>query len=190
MLHQLNLQLQKQLNRSKLKKQKLQTQQDHYDLHFSFSSFITPLHSAILTPKRIHHKKPNITNCIRLIFSLLINIFAYRRIRIKQRILSHNLVNYEDIIPYRLPPAKKYTTKRSFKKIYKPKGIIALYYYYKHLLGLYPKYNQSFRLTPEMRAGIRKMDMYSEQNRFMCNFSIYLNKYSLLIIYYLGIMME
>ena len=96
----------------------------------------------------------------------------YSLYRIKQRILSHDLVNYEDIIPYRIPPAKKYTNKRSFKKVYKPKGIIALYYYYKHLLGLYPKYNQSFRLTPEMRADIRKMDMYSEQIRFMCKYKL------------------
>ena len=66
---------------------------------------------------------------------------------IKKRILLHDLVVYEEIISYKIISAKRFTTKNIFKKIYKPKGIIALYYYYKHLLGLYPKYNQSYRLT-------------------------------------------
>ena len=91
---------------------------------------------------------------------------------IKKRILLHDLVVYEEIISYKIISAKRFTTKNIFKKIYKPKGIIALYYYYKHLLGLYTKYNQSYRLTQEMRADIRKMDMYSEQIRFMCKYKL------------------
>ena len=65
-----------------------------------------------------------------------------------------------------------YGTKSIFKKAYKPKGIIALYYYYKHLLGLYKKNNVSHKLTEEMRKDIAKMDYYSELIRFLCKYKL------------------
>ena len=68
--------------------------------------------------------------------------------------------------------AKFYSSKSSIKKKYKPKGIIALYYYYKFLLGFHKKNNIEYRLTPEMQKAIKKMDFYSEQIRFMCKYKL------------------
>ena len=58
------------------------------------------------------------------------------------------------------------------KKLRKPKGIIALYYYYCYLLKVYPKKNLNYKMTPEMRAEVKKMDKYSEQIRFICKYKL------------------
>ena len=58
------------------------------------------------------------------------------------------------------------------KKNYKPKGIVALYYYYRYLLKVYPKNNMQYRLSPEMRTEVRKMDTYSERIRFLCKYKL------------------
>lgn len=55
---------------------------------------------------------------------------------------------------------------------YKPKGIIALYYYYRFLLGLYKRNNVQHKLTPKMREEVKKMDMYSERIRFLCKYKL------------------
>jgi len=47
-----------------------------------------------------------------------------------------------------------------------------LYYYYKHLLGLYKKNNVPHKLTEEMRKDIAKMDHYSELIRFLCKYKL------------------
>ncbi len=60
----------------------------------------------------------------------------------------------------------------SIKKRYKPKGIIALYYYYKFLLGFHKKNNIKYKLTPEMQKEVKKMEFYSEQIRFMCKYKL------------------
>lgn len=60
----------------------------------------------------------------------------------------------------------------STKKLRKPKGIIALYYYYCYLLKVYPKKNLNYKLTPKMRAEVKKMDKYSEQIRFICKYKL------------------
>ena len=62
--------------------------------------------------------------------------------------------------------------KGSTKKLRKPKGIIALYYYYCYLLKVYPKKNLNYKFTPEMRAEVKKMDKYSEQIRFICKYKL------------------
>ena len=62
--------------------------------------------------------------------------------------------------------------KGSVKKLRKPKGIIALYYYYCYLLKVYPKKNLNYKLTPEMREEVKKMDKYSEQIRFICKYKL------------------
>lgn len=67
---------------------------------------------------------------------------------------------------------KFYSSKSSIKKKYKPKGIIALYYYYKFLLGLHRKNNIEYKLTAEMQKAIKKMDFYSEQIRFMSKYKL------------------
>ena len=67
---------------------------------------------------------------------------------------------------------KRLLYKGSVKKLKKPKGIIALYYYYCYLLKVYPKKNLNYKLTPKMRAEVKKMDKYSEQIRFICKYKL------------------
>ena len=67
---------------------------------------------------------------------------------------------------------KRLIYKGSIKKLRKPKGIIALYYYYCYLLKVYPKKNLNYKLTPEMRAEVKKMEKYSEQIRFICKYKL------------------
>ena len=67
---------------------------------------------------------------------------------------------------------KRLIYKGSAKKLRKTKGIIALYYYYCYLLKVYPKKNLNYKLTPEMRKAVKKMDKYSEQIRFICKYKL------------------
>lgn len=67
---------------------------------------------------------------------------------------------------------RHFTTRNKVRKKYRPKGIVALYYYYKYLLKLYTKKNVQYKLTPEMRAEVKKMDEYSERIRFLCKYKI------------------
>ena len=67
---------------------------------------------------------------------------------------------------------KKLFYNDSIKNLRKPKGIIALYYYYCYLLKVYPKKNLNYKLTPEMREEVKKMDKYSEQIRFICKYKL------------------
>lgn len=91
---------------------------------------------------------------------------------IKRRILENDYVRLEKIIPYKVISNKYFTTRDKIRRKYKPKGIVALYYYYKFLLGLYPKRNMQHNLTPEMKQAIKKLDKYSEQVRFVCKYKI------------------
>ena len=75
-------------------------------------------------------------------------------------------------IPYRVTKVKYFSSKDKIKKKYRPKGIIALYYYYKFLLGFHKKNNIEYKLTPEMQKAIKKMEFYSEQIRFMCKYKL------------------
>lgn len=76
------------------------------------------------------------------------------------------------MIPYKTLTSKFYKSRDKIKRKYKPKGIVELYYYYRFLLGLYPKKNVPHKLTPEMRAEIKKMDKYSEKIRFICKYKL------------------
>ena len=67
---------------------------------------------------------------------------------------------------------KRLFYKGSAKKLRKPKGIIALYYYYCYLLKVYPKKNLNYKLTPKMREEVKKMHKYSEQIRFICKYKL------------------
>lgn len=62
--------------------------------------------------------------------------------------------------------------KGSLKKFSKPKGIRALYYYYCYLLKVFPKKNMEYKLTPAMRAEVKKMEDYSQKNRFLAKYNI------------------
>ena len=91
---------------------------------------------------------------------------------IKRRILEKEFVTEEKVVPYKTLVSRSFKTKDKIKRKYKPKGIVALYYYYRFLLGLYPKKNVPHKLTPEMRAEIKKMDKYSEEIRFICKYKV------------------
>ena len=67
---------------------------------------------------------------------------------------------------------KRLFYKGNANKLRKPKGIIALYYYYCYLLKVYPKKNLNYKLTPNMREEVKKMDKYSEQIRFICKYKL------------------
>ena len=89
---------------------------------------------------------------------------------IKSKICSRYPTREEVIKPKTYD--KKLIYKGSMKKLRKPKGIIALYYYYCYLLKVYPKKNLNYKLTPEMRAEVKKMDRFSEQIRFICKYKL------------------
>lgn len=91
---------------------------------------------------------------------------------IKRRILENDYIRQKRIIPYKVIKNKYFTTRDKVKNKYKPKGIVALYYYYRYLLKLYTRNNTQYKLTPEMRAEVKKMDEYSERIRFLCKYKI------------------
>ena len=89
---------------------------------------------------------------------------------IKNKICSRYPTREEVIKPKTYD--KRLFYKGSTNKLRKPKGIIALYYYYCYLLKVYPKKNLNYKLTPEMRAEVKKMEKYSEQIRFICKYKL------------------
>lgn len=91
---------------------------------------------------------------------------------IRQRIIANDFIPRQKIIPYKRTTLKFYGRKSIFRRAYKPKGIIALYYYYRFLLGLYSKHNMQHKLTPKMREEVKKMDRYSERIRFLCKYKL------------------
>ena len=91
---------------------------------------------------------------------------------IKRRILENDYIRQEKIIPYMVIRHRRFTTRDRIRRKYKPKGIVALYYYYRYLIKLYTRNNTPYKLTPEMRAEVKKMDEYSERIRFLCKYKI------------------
>lgn len=91
---------------------------------------------------------------------------------IKRRIFGNDYIKLEKILPYMLVKNRYFTTRNKVKNKYRPKGIVALYYYYKYLLKLYTKKNIQYKLTPEIRAEVKKMDEYSERIKFLCKYKI------------------
>ena len=91
---------------------------------------------------------------------------------IKRRILENDYIKQERIIPYKVMKHRHFITRDRIRKKYKPKEIVALYYYYRYLLKLYTRKNIQYKLTPKMRAEVKKMDEYSERIRFLCKYKI------------------
>ena len=91
---------------------------------------------------------------------------------IKRRIFENDYIKSEKILPYMVVKNRHFTTRNKVRKKYRPKGIVALYYYYRYLLKLYTKKNIQYKLTLEMRAEVKKMDEYSERIRFLCKYKI------------------
>lgn len=67
---------------------------------------------------------------------------------------------------------RRFTTRDRIRRKYKPKGIVALYYYYRYLIKLYTRNNTQYKLTPKMREEVKKMNEYSERIRFLCKYRI------------------
>ena len=91
---------------------------------------------------------------------------------IKRRILENDYMRQEKIIPYKVIRRRCFSTRDRIRKKYKPKGIVALYYYYRYLIKLYTRNNTQYKLTPKMREEVKKMDEYSERIRFLCKYKI------------------
>lgn len=91
---------------------------------------------------------------------------------IKRRIFENDYIRSEKILPYMPVKNRHFTTRNKVKKKYKPKGIVALYYYYRYLIKLYTRNNIQYKLTPKMREEVKKMDEYSERIRFLCKYKI------------------
>ena len=91
---------------------------------------------------------------------------------IKRRIFENDYIRSEKILPYMSVKNRHFITRDRIRKKYKPKGIVALHYYYRYLLKLYTKKNIQYKLTPEMRAELKKMDEYSQRIRFLCKHKI------------------
>ena len=96
----------------------------------------------------------------------------YSEENIRRRILANDFIPEEKIYPYRISKTNYFGAKSIFKKKYKPKGIIALYYYYRFLLGYNKKNNVPHKLTEQMRKDIAKMEHYSELTRFLCKYKL------------------
>lgn len=91
---------------------------------------------------------------------------------IKRRILENDYIRQEKIIPYMVIRNRRFTTRDRIRRKYKPKGIVALYYYYRYLIKLYTRNSTPYKLTPKMREEVKKMDEYSERIRFLCKYKI------------------
>lgn len=93
---------------------------------------------------------------------------------IKQRIINEDAIRVPFIEEEGNQNKKKlYKPKHNKSKI-KVKGFIAIYFHYMYLLKLYPK-NRYKRLSPEMIAEIRKMDIYSKEANFLATNNIKTN---------------
>ena len=77
----------------------------------------------------------------------------------------------EEVIKPKTYTGKLYL-KGTLKKFSKPKGFRALYLYYCYLLKVYPKKNMEYKLTPAMRAEVKKMDEYSKENILLVKYNI------------------
>lgn len=69
-------------------------------------------------------------------------------------------------------PASKFIYHGHAKNLYKPKGLIALFRYYCFLLKVYPKKQQQYKMSPEMRREIRKLDQYSAEANMICKYKL------------------
>lgn len=96
----------------------------------------------------------------------------YSMYSIKEKIFNKPLIGYEKVKFYAIVLVQKFRYNGCIRNKYKPKGIVALYYYYRFLLGAYKKKNIQHKLTPRMREAINKMNKYSEEIRFMCKYKI------------------
>ena len=89
---------------------------------------------------------------------------------IKNKICSRYPTKEEVIKP--ITYSGKLFLKGTIKHFSKPKGFKALYLYYCYLLKVYPKKNMEYKLTPAMRAEVKKMEEYSRENILLGKYKI------------------
>lgn len=87
---------------------------------------------------------------------------------IKNKICSR-YPNREEVIKPKTYKGRLYLKGKKFERT---KGFKALYLYYCYLLKVYPKKNMEYKLTPAMRAEVRKMDEYSNEIRLLSKYNI------------------
>ena len=96
----------------------------------------------------------------------------YSMEQIKNRIYMNPIRKNEKVTWFRSLKGKYFSREGSTKNLVKPKGIRALYYYYCYLLKVYPKKQKQYKLSPYMRVEVRKMEDYSQINRFLAKYKI------------------
>ena len=96
----------------------------------------------------------------------------YSMEKIRNRIYRNPIRKNKNIPWVRSLNGKYFSRKGSVRNWTKPKGIRALYYHYCYLLKVYPKRNEQYKLSPYMRAAVRKLEDYSQKNRFLAKYKI------------------
>ncbi len=92
--------------------------------------------------------------------------------RIEEKIYNHPIGKEKNVVWVKSLEGRYYSQSGKAKNKPKAKGIIALYYHYCYLLKVFPKKNLQYKLSPKIRAEVRKMKMYSEKIRFLCKYKI------------------
>mgnify|MGYP004659571143 FL=1 len=92
--------------------------------------------------------------------------------KIRNRIYRNPIRKNKNIPWVKSLNGKYFLKKSSVKNWIKPKGIRVLYYHYCYLLKVYSKRNEQYKLSPYMRAAVRKMEEYSQKNRFLAKYKI------------------
>ena len=96
----------------------------------------------------------------------------YSMDKIRNRIYRNPIRKNKNIPWVKSMKGKYFLKKSSVRNWARPKGIRALYYHYCYLLKVYPKRNEQHKLSPHMRAAVRKMEDYSQKNRFLAKYKI------------------
>ena len=68
--------------------------------------------------------------------------------------------------------ARKFTYHGHAKNLYKPKGLVALFRYYCFLLKVYPKKQQQYKMSPEMRKEVKRLEQYSDEANMICKYKL------------------
>lgn len=94
--------------------------------------------------------------------------------RIKERIELENIPRVPFIEEYRYK--NKSNNNASYYKRRKPKGLYALYIHYCYLLKVFPKKYPYQRLSPAIRADVRKMEEISRETRLLVSNNLKTNE--------------
>lgn len=91
---------------------------------------------------------------------------------IKRKILENPWKKFERVNFVAIIPAQKFTYHGHTKDLYKPKGLVALFLYYCFALRVYPKKQQQYKMSPEMRKAVRKLDQYTAEANLICKYKL------------------